>query len=168
MKFFLFYTLVFLGWPVENVVVKNDPSLTAKVIKIVDGDTFDVLTKSNEVIRIRMNGIDCPERRQDYYQVCKDALSNYIFSRDVQLTVHGKDRYKRTIADVFYQDKNINLLMIRNGFAWHYKKYSTDAGMAKAEEKARRECIGLWKIKRPVAPWDFRKARKKQLPATSK
>jgi micrococcal nuclease len=168
MKIFLVYMFAFLCSSFGNVVVKNDYSLTAKVIKIVDGDTFDVLTQSNEVIRIRMNGIDCPERRQDYYQVCKDALSNYIFGCDVQLTVHGKDRYKRTIADVFYQNKNINLLMIRNGFAWHYKKYSPDAEMAKAEVKARGEGIGMWKIKQPVAPWDFRKARKKKVPATSK
>jgi micrococcal nuclease len=168
MKIFLVYMFAFLCSSFGHVVVKNDYSLTARVIKIVDGDTFDVLTQSNEVIRIRMNGIDCPERRQDYYQVCKDALSNYIFGCDVQLTVHGKDRYKRTIADVFYHNKNINLLMIRNGFAWHYKKYSSDAEMAKAEVKARGEGIGLWKIKQPVAPWDFRKARKKKVPATSK
>lgn len=161
MKFFLVYVFLFLGWPVGNGNVKNYNSLTAKVVKIVDGDTFDVLTESKALIRIRMNGIDCPERRQDYYQVCKDALADYIFGKNVQLETHKKDRYKRTIADVFYEDQNINLMMIRNGFAWHYKKYSSDREMAKAEAKARFEGIGLWKIKQPVAPWDFRKQSKR-------
>lgn len=168
MKFIILYGFLFFGRPVEHVVVKNDDFLTVKVIKIVDGDTFDVLDNNNIVVRIRMNGIDCPERRQDYYQVCKDALSRYIFGRDVQLIIHGTDRYRRTLADVFYQEKNINLLMIRNGFAWHYKKYSSDVEMAKAEEKARAEGLGLWKIKKPVAPWDFRKAAKKKRSAPSK
>ncbi|MES1217719.1 MAG: thermonuclease family protein, partial [Bacteroidota bacterium] len=118
--------------------------------------TFDVLTKENGTIRIRMNGIDCPEKKQDYYQVAKDALGSFIFKKEVHLVTFGNDRYKRTIANVFINGENINLLMIKNGYAWHYKKYSSDLAFANAENEARDAKRGLWKMKDPVAPWDFR------------
>jgi micrococcal nuclease len=132
-----------------------------KVIKIVDGDTFDILTENQIIIRIRMNGIDCPERRQDYYQVCKDALGDYIFGKEVTLTTYGTDRYKRTIAEVYFGNEDINLKMITNGYAWHYKKYSSDAKMAEAEVVARNHKYGLWAMINPVAPWDFRSKKLK-------
>lgn len=161
MKLIFFYLFLF---PQTNhfITLKNAETFSAKVIKIVDGDTFDVLTKDSIIIRIRMNGIDCPEKKQDYYQVCKDGVSELIFTKDVQLITHGKDRYKRTIADVFYKKKNINLNMIQAGYAWHYKKYSSNLEMAKAETKARIQKIGLWKMKDPIAPWDFRRLSKQK------
>jgi micrococcal nuclease len=161
MNIFLLYTFFFLNFSANNFVPQKELSLNGKVIKIVDGDTFDVLTDAQTTIRIRMNGIDCPERKQDYYQVCKDALSGYIFGKKVHLITHGKDRYTRTIADVFYKKENINLAMIKNGFAWHYKKYSSDPEMAKAEINARAAKIGLWQMNNAIAPWNFRKLKKK-------
>jgi micrococcal nuclease len=161
MNIFLLYTFFFLNFSANNFVPQKELSLNGKVIKIVDGDTFDVLTDAQTTIRIRMNGIDCPERKQDYYQVCKDALSEYIFGKKVQLITHGKDKYTRTIADVFYKKENINLTMIKNGFAWHYKKYSSDPAMTKAERKARAAKIGLWQMNNAIAPWNFRKLKKK-------
>jgi micrococcal nuclease len=161
MNIFLLYTFFFLNFSANNFVPQKELSLNGKVIKIVDGDTFDVLTDAQTTIRIRMNGIDCPERKQDYYQVCKDALSEYIFGKKVQLITHGKDKYTRTIADVFYKKENINLTMIKNGFAWHYKKYSSDPAMTKAEIKARAAKIGLWQMNNAIAPWNFRKLKKK-------
>lgn len=160
MKILLLYSLMLLSCSSKNNTIGTDNLINGKVIKIVDGDTFDVLTDDKITIRIRMNGIDCPERKQDYYQVCKDALAGYIFGKDVKLITFGKDRYTRTIADVFYNMQNINLAMIKNGFAWHYKKYSSDSIMAKAEEEARATKIGLWKMKNPIAPWGFRKFKK--------
>ena len=92
--------------------------------------------------------------------MCKDALAEYIFKKDVKLITHGKDRYTRTIADVFYSKENINLKMIKNGFAWHYKKYSSDPVMAKAEQDARLGKIGLWQMGNAIAPWDYRKNKR--------
>lgn len=96
-----------------NINLNNPKIFTAKVIKIVDGDTFDVLTSENETIRIRMNGIDCPEKKQDYFQVCKNALSTFIAGKIVEIRSTGKDRYRRMLADVYLENKNINLLMIQ-------------------------------------------------------
>ena len=130
--------------------------LNGTVVKIVDGDTFDLLTKENSTIRIRLSGIDCPERKQDYYQVAKDALGSFIFKKEVQLVTFGKDRNKRVIAAVFLNGENINLAMIRDGYAWHYKKYSSDLTYANAEKEARAAKKGLWEMPDPIAPWDFR------------
>jgi micrococcal nuclease len=135
----------------------NNHEQTGKVIKIVDGDTFDLLTKEKNTLRIRMNGIDCPERRQDFYQSAKNALAGYIFNKEVTLFITGRDRNKRAIATVYYNGENVNLSMIKNGYAWHYKKYSTDTTYAKAEQEARLARKGLWRMNNPVAPWDFRK-----------
>ncbi|MGZ8525038.1 MAG: thermonuclease family protein, partial [Chitinophagaceae bacterium] len=68
----------------------------------------------------------------------------------------GRDRNKRTIAIVFCNGENINLAMIRNGYAWHYKKYSADCNYAKAEEQARINKKGLWQMSKPLPPWEFR------------
>ncbi len=161
MKILLLYFLLLLGgFKQQNIVHKND-LLSGKVIRIVDGDTFDILNDSGVTMRIRINGIDCPERKQDYYQVCKNALADLIFGKKVTLATHGTDRYKRTIGDVYCDGRNIGLLMIEKGLAWQYKKYSSDAAMAAAEKRARHAKIGLWKNKNPVAPWDFRKYRHK-------
>jgi len=160
MKTVLLYSLMLLSCTTQNKSIAKNDTLYGKVIKIVDGDTFDLLTDNKTTIRIRMNAIDCPERKQDYYQVCKNALAEYIFGKHVKLVTHGKDRYKRIIADVFYKNENVNLKMIQNGFAWHYKKYSSDPSMAKAEKDARVAKIGLWKKDNGIAPWDYRKFKK--------
>lgn len=141
----------------QNKSAVSSTCITGTVVKIIDGDTFDLLTKNKNTIRVRMNGIDCPERKQDFYKVAKDALAGYIFKKEVKLVTTGRDRNKRTIAIVYYNEKNINLAMIKNGYAWHYKKYSSDTSFAKAENKARINKKGLWKLNKPVAPWEFRK-----------
>ena len=161
MKTILLYALVLLSCSSNNIHTVTNETVSGKVIKIVDGDTFDMLTDNKTTIRIRMNGIDCPERRQDYYQVCNDALGNYIFGKQVQLITHGTDRYKRTIADVYIDNDCVNLKMITNGYAWHFKKYSKDATMAMAEVEARNNKLGLWQSLNPVAPWDYRSGERK-------
>ena len=160
MKIIILYILFLVSCSSKDASIETQISLTGKVIKIVDGDTFDLLTENKTTLRIRMNGIDCPERKQDYYQVCKDALGDYIFGKEVSLITYGTDRYKRTIAEVYIGSEDINLKMITNGYAWHYKKYSSDAKMALAEKEARIQKYGLWAMINPVAPWDFRTIKK--------
>ncbi|MEP7374459.1 MAG: thermonuclease family protein [Chitinophagaceae bacterium] len=158
MKLILFICLLLINSrQASRQSALNTVEQTSKVIKIVDGDTFDVLTKEKTTLRIRMNGIDCPERKQDFYQSAKNALAGYIFNKEVTLFITGRDRNKRTIATVYCNGENINLSMIKNGYAWHYKKYSSDTIYAKAEKVARLARKGLWRMDHPVAPWDFRK-----------
>ena len=138
-------------------------SFTARVIKIVDGDTFDAITSDKKVYRIRMNGIDCPERKQAFYQVSKDALARYIFGKKVILISNSSDRYRRLLADVYNGSNHINRMMIANGFAWHYTRYSKDKSLAKAEADARMFRKGLWQQSNPIPPWTFKANRKKRL-----
>jgi endonuclease YncB( thermonuclease family) len=157
MKQLLLFLLISFTLFSPAIAQKIPKTIQGKVVRIIDGDTFDLLTQDSVKYRIRLNGIDCPERKQDYYQVCKDALSRYIFSKNVVLTTHGTDRWKRIIADVYVNDTFINYQMVRNGYAWHFKKYSKNKTLARAEEEAKKEQIGLWKLNEPVAPWKYRK-----------
>jgi len=131
----------------------------AKVIRIMDGDTMEVLYQ-NTPVKIRLAHIDCPEKRgsQPFGRQAKTALSNLCFAQ--QVTVYGEkyDRYKRLIAVVINSKKQVvNQEMIRLGMAWHFKKYSTDALYAQLEITARKNKTGLWQDAHPVAPWEWRK-----------
>jgi endonuclease YncB( thermonuclease family) len=150
-KHLLFVTLLFCT---NNIYCQQ--TIQGKVIKIIDGDTFDLLLENFTTIRVRMNGIDCPEKKQPYFKNAKQALANFIFGKKVQMVSKTKDKYKRTLAEVFYKNENINLKMVANGFAWHFKKYSSNTILAKAEINARIKKIGLWSLPFPIAPWDYR------------
>src|SRR6476469_5392188 len=81
-----------------------------KIIGIVDGDTFDILVDGAR-IRVRMNGIDAPERKQDHYTQSKKTLADLSFGKQAIIVEHGHDRYRRLIADLFVDNQNINYRM---------------------------------------------------------
>ena len=129
----------------------------AKVVGIKDGDTFKVLYNNSE-ITIRLNHIDCPEKNQPYGKNAKWKASELCFGKIVKIVSNGKkDRYKRLIAEVYFNNININKELVKNGLAWHFKKYSSDVEYAKLERQARKSKVGLWQEKNPIAPWDWRK-----------
>ena len=129
----------------------------AKVVGIKDGDTFKVLYNNSE-ITIRLNHIDCPEKNQPYGKNAKWKASDLCFGKMVKIVSNGKkDRYKRLIAEVYFNNININKELVKNGLAWHFKKYSSDVEYAKIERQARKSKVGLWKEKNPIAPWDWKK-----------
>lgn len=126
------------------------------VIGISDGDTIIVLQEDKSEIKIRLEGIDCPEKKQAYGDKAKDATASLCFKKNVRIEKTGVDRYGRTLAFVYVGDICINKELIRQGMAWHYKKYNSDPELAKCEEEARKNKVGLWKQDNPQAPWDFR------------
>lgn len=139
----------------------KNQTFVAKVIGVVDGDTMEVLFE-NTPIKIRLAHIDSPEKRgkQPFGTAAKTALSDLCFGQLV--TVYGEkyDRYQRLIA-VIVNNKNqiVNKEMIKQGMAWHFKKYSKDASYAKLEVDARKNRIGLWQDTNPIAPWEWRKPK---------
>ncbi len=141
-------------------LVGTDP-LTGKVVKVTDGDTITVLVDRQEV-KIRLNAIDAPERSQDFGQRSKEALADLIFGKDVRIEAHGKDRYGRTIGDVYVGQTFVNEQMVEDGWAWNYVRYSKSQRLVDLERQARAAKRGLWAGKSPVAPWIYRaeKARK--------
>jgi micrococcal nuclease len=132
------------------------PDVAYRVVGVVDGDTIDLLTADKQTVRIRLNGIDAPERGQPFGNNARQLVSDLCFGRDVQIIDHGSDKYGRTIADVLVDGQSINLRLVQEGLAWHYKKYSSDEQLATAERIARESRIGLWSDPRHVAPWDWR------------
>lgn len=129
-----------------------------KVVAVADGDTFTLLTEDKEQVKVRLYGIDCPERRQAFGQVAKDFTSEAVFGQWVRLSREGKDRYGRTVAIVELEDGRIlNEMLLQAGLAWHYKRYDKNPDWAKMEIRARQKRIGLWKDKYAIAPWDFRR-----------
>lgn len=134
---------------------------SGKVIKIVDGDTYDVLSADYKTIRIRMNGIDAPEKKQAYGQRSKDHLGLLCFGKTVRVVPVKYDRNKRLIADSFTESGlNLSREMVRSGYAWHFTKYSSDKNLRADEEHARSNRLGLWTDNQPIAPWTFRSMRK--------
>lgn len=134
--------------------------ISGKVTGITDGDTFTLLTGNNQQLKIRLYGIDCPEKGQDYGKQCKLFLSNLIFSKNVQLQGKGFDRYKRTLAIVFINGVNVNEEMLHNGMAWHFIKYDKNAAWDAIQAQAKKQKLGLWSLPNAIAPWEWRKQRK--------
>ncbi|MEM8875821.1 MAG: thermonuclease family protein [Planctomycetota bacterium] len=129
---------------------------TAEVVRVTDGDTVTVLHDRTEV-RIRLEGIDAPERGQAFGTRARQALSDACFGRDILVEPTGTDRYGRTIATLKIEGRSINLAMVRAGMAWHYTQFSDDADLAEAERAARKARRGLWRDPDPVPPWEWRR-----------
>lgn len=135
-------------------------TFTGKVIRVLDGDTIEVLV-NKEPIRVRLADIDCPEKKQPFGQVAKKYVLEIAAHEIVTVNARNKDRYGRTIGEVILPNgDSLNRLLIRDGYAWHYKKYSKDVSMADLENQARRDRVGLWQDKNPVAPWDWRRGKR--------
>ena len=137
-------------------------TLVGKVVGISDGDTIKVLDSNKTEHKIRLMGIDAPEKTQAFGAASKQALSNYIYQREVTVEYKKKDRYQRILGKVILDKQDICLAMISDGMAWHYKDYEkeqskTDRDLySQSELKARQAKIGLWIEKHPVSPWIFR------------
>ncbi len=134
--------------------------LTGNVVGISDGDTFRLLTGEYKTIRVRLHGVDAPEKGQDYGTQARQALSNLVFSKAVQVVQKSKDRYGRTIAIVFVNGTNVNEELLRQGLVWHYTEYDKNPQWAGLQAEARRQQKGLWNSQRPTPPWQWRKAKR--------
>jgi len=133
---------------------------TGKVVGVTDGDTIKVLRNGKEV-KVRLFGIDCPEKGQAFGTKANQETSDLAFGKEVTVIEHGTDRYGRTLGDVIFHDgKNLNQEQVQSGLAWWYKKYSTDQTLERLEAEAREAKRGLFADAKPVAPWDWRKQQR--------
>ena len=131
--------------------------LFGKVVKITDGDTITVLDGLSVQHKIRLFGIDAPEKKQAYGNAAKQHLSNMIVAKFVKIEYGSKDRYKRILGTVFLGNEDINAKMVKDGFAWAFVRYSKR--YKKEEYEARTHRRGLWSDTNVIAPWDFRKKK---------
>lgn len=140
----------------DTVVAKGD-RVTGKVVSVIDGDTYDLLVKRRNTIRIRMEGIDAPERGMPFYRAAKNYLGELCLNKTVTVQITGKDGHNRYLGFSYLKDgSELGQEMIKAGLAWHFTKYSSDPVLSKLEAQARRGKKGLWIDKNPMAPWTNR------------
>jgi endonuclease YncB( thermonuclease family) len=142
---------------VPSILFAPQPAFEARVIGIIDGDTIHVL-HNGKAQRIRLYGIDAPERRQAFGTKAQDYLGNLIFKQTVKVVVRTRDRYQRAVADIYLNNKSINHEMVKAGLAWWYRRYAPkETGLRDLEEQAREQGLGLWADPNATAPWNYRK-----------
>jgi len=135
------------------------PSNGGKVVKVKDGDSLVLLETGNKQTEIRLAHVDAPEYSQAFGRKSKNFLSGMVAGKEVKYRIYeSKDRYGRVVAEIILNDTlNVNMEMVRNGYAWHFKKYSNSYQYGSLERAARKAGIGLWAEEDAVAPWEYRK-----------
>ena len=137
------------------LIVQN---VSSNTVHVIDGDTIKIGNK-----KIRFSGIDAPELNQYCFKngkkilcgvLAKKALLKKIGNKVPKCVIEGKDRYKRILAECFINEKSLSKFLVRNGYAFAYRKYSKK--FIQDEEVARKNKLGLWSMKFDY-PWEFRK-----------
>ena len=144
-------------------------TLKGRVVKVADGDTITVLV-TNVQHKIRLNRIDAPEKGQAFGNVSRQHLASFVARRDVEIEWEKKDKYGRLLGTVWVDvpasstnaavRTDINLQMVKDGLAWHYKHFDNTKSYADAETAAHAAKRGLWKDPNPIPPHEFRKAKR--------
>jgi endonuclease YncB( thermonuclease family) len=138
-------------------------TLQGMVVHVADGDTLTVLDDQKIQHKIRLQGIDAPEKSQPFGQKSKQSLSHLVHRQIVTVEFQKIDKYGRTVGKVLLNGTDVCLEQINLGMAWHYKQYQSEQAKedrdtyAQAELTARTQAVGLWKDKSPTPPWEFRR-----------
>ena len=153
MKNFIICFFIFI-----STIVHSQTLFQAKVVGVKDGDTVVVLDSLNNQTTLRLAEIDCPEKNQPFGTKAKQFTSDQIYLKHIKYIVIDIDRYGRAIAMIYYDNgKYLSAELLKNGLAWHYKRYSNSAELSNYEEKARINKVGLWIDDKPTPPWEWRK-----------
>lgn len=134
--------------------------LLCLVVGVSDGDTITVRCGEADQQKVRLSQIDAPEKAMAYGQRSKQALSDLIYKRTVELHPAKKDRYGRTVADVLVDGQSVQWKMVADGWAHCYVQYVTDQACYGYQDAARAAKRGLWADPDPVQPWEWRKAKR--------
>lgn len=141
-------------------------TLEGVVVGVSDGDTVTVLDSDQQQHKIRLSGIDAPEKSQPFGAASKQSLSELLFNKSVVVVWDKHDRYGRTVGKIIVGGQDINLQQIRRGMAWHYKAYAHEQPVEdresydEAERQARAGLRGLWREPSPMPPWNYRRREK--------
>ena len=136
-------------------------SFFGKVVKVADGDTVTVLD-GRERKKVRLYGIDAPEKKQAFGHKSKQMLLGMVAGDQVRVEVEAIDRYGRFVGRIFDGSEEVNLLMVEQGGAWVYRRYTSDARYYQAERDAKAARRGLWGLSSSerIPPWDWRRSAK--------
>lgn len=140
-------------------IVAAADSFTARVATIHDGDTITVV-RDRTAVKIRLDAIDCPELSQNFGARAMEKTAEILTGRVVRVEPRDVDAEGRTVARVFVDGRDVSLLLVEAGLAWHYVRYSGDETIARAENHARARRAGLWADAAPVPPWTHRQRQR--------
>lgn len=162
MRAILLLAAVLLALPAQADLISG------RVVRVADGDTITVLDAEKVQYKIRLAGIDAPEKSQAYGERSRESLAELVANRTVTVETKKKDRYGRHVGKVLVNGRDVNIEQIRRGQAWFYRQYERELSdvdrqsydQAEAEAKDFRR--GLWADERPVPPWEFRKREGRQ------
>lgn len=129
---------------------------TAKVIAVLDGDTV-LIKRANGLKKVRMAGIDAPEKAQLFGETAKRSLAEMVLGKQVKVASEAVDQYGRMVARISVDSLNVNAEQIRRGMAWENSRFHNDRVLLALQEEARREPRGLWAQADPMPPWEWRK-----------
>lgn len=137
--------------------------ITGRVVRVADGDTVSVLDAKKKQHKIRLYGIDTPERDQPHGRQSRQALAAIVADEPVGVVIVETDEYGRIVGTLYHEGVNVNAAMVRSGDAWWYRHYAPhNRLLSEAEKAARRESKGLWAASDPVPPWDWRRQQRQQ------
>lgn len=151
MKYLYIFLLFF-----SNIVFAQ---ISGKVIGIKDGDTVVILLEGNIQKTLRLAEVDCPENSQPFGKNAKQFTSDQIFGKQINFIETDTDRYGRTIAKIYYDNKYLSAEIIKAGFGWWYYYYSNDKNLKMLEDEASKNKIGLWSDPNSIPPWEWRKIK---------
>ena len=157
----IFFFIILLLFPIVLLSGEND--IQGKVVKVTDGDTITILDSENKQIRIRLYGIDAPEKAQDFGKVSREYLAELVAGKTVNVTVLDIDRYGRSVGRIEIEGKEVAEEMLKSGLAWLYTSYCKIPECEQwkeLENQARVAKIGLWSNPTAQAPWLWRKEHK--------
>lgn len=139
--------------------------ISGRVVGVNDGDTVTVLDANRTQYKIRLAGVDAPEKAQPFGQRSKEHLSDLIYGRTVVVEWDKLDRYGRTVGKILVNGRDANLEQVKAGMAWWYEKYRKEQSAddqrlyAQSEQQARAQRVGLWRDPDPTPPWDWRRRK---------
>ena len=131
----------------------------AKVVHVSDGDTVTVLTDQDKEVKIRLSEIDTPEKAQPWGSKAKQAMSDLVAGKRVEVRPASTDRYGRTIAHLWIDGTSVAHELVKQGHAWVYRRYAEDKSLFMLEREARKAARGLWSLPKSERqkPWEWRR-----------
>jgi len=161
--------LLILAWPVASATIEG------YVVGVTDGDTITILAVDKQQHRIRISGIDAPEKAQPFGNRSKQNMERMAKGKVALADCPKTDRYGRKVCKVWVQPADcptcgltldVGYAQISAGLAWWYQAYAKeqsaeDRGRYESEEnESRLRKRGLWVESSAVPPWDWREIRK--------
>jgi endonuclease YncB( thermonuclease family) len=147
---------------IPGLTIADYLNCPCKVVKVSDGDTVHVLDQSTVKHKIRLGGIDAPEKKQAFGKKSGKNLSSLVAGKNVEVEYSKRDQYGRIVGKLIKDGQDINLLQIKHVYAWHYNYYQKEqskldrALYSSAEVEARKKVTGLWSVP-AIPPWEFRR-----------